>query len=227
MGGFSRSACERQHNRGQVRAGGMSGDASVNEAKLQAERRANFDALLSEDGSMTKAQWRAVYLERMDELEASLRQAIDTDSIYRLAATFMMAAQAASRVMHVLSESQTPWPPLGVSLKNSTNAELSAINAFRDSLYSALAKSGRAGVVGSERFAKKLRAKGGRARWEADPLAPEKLLIKSCWDDWQSQPAKYSNKSEFARDMLAKCEHLTSEKKITDWCREWGKLPLS
>lgn len=56
-----------------------------------------------------------------------------------------------------------------------------------------------------------------------DPKQKEKSFVFECWQDWQKNPDSYNGKAAFARDMLAKCEHLTSQKKIEDWCREWKK----
>jgi len=62
-----------------------------------------------------------------------------------------------------------------------------------------------------------------KIRWEKDPKQTEKLFIKECWNDWSDDPRKYKSKAEFARDMLEKCENLSSQKIIEDWCREWEK----
>lgn len=64
---------------------------------------------------------------------------------------------------------------------------------------------------------------GGVARHKKDPKAAEKALIFECWQEWQLDQKKYCNKAAFARAMLDKCEYLESQKKIEDWCREWGK----
>lgn len=72
--------------------------------------------------------------------------------------------------------------------------------------------------------AKKALAKmGGLAKVATDPKQQDKSLVYSCWQDWQKKLDSYKSKAEFARDMLTKCEHLTSQKKIEDWCREWEK----
>lgn len=65
--------------------------------------------------------------------------------------------------------------------------------------------------------------KGARAKIERDPKQSEKNLVYECWQKWQKNPDSYRGKAAFARDMLEKCEHLTSQKKIEDWCREWEK----
>ena len=59
-----------------------------------------------------------------------------------------------------------------------------------------------------------------------DPRQNEKTFVYECWRDWQKKPNSYKGKAAFARDMLTKCEHLKSQKKIEDWCREWGSGTL-
>ena len=66
---------------------------------------------------------------------------------------------------------------------------------------------------------------GGRARVANAPKQKEKHFVRECWDEWQKHPDRYRSKSAFASDMLSKCEHLSSQKKIEDWCREWEKHP--
>ena len=60
-------------------------------------------------------------------------------------------------------------------------------------------------------------------RWETDPKSKDKAFVKDCWLDWNKNPARYKSKIAFAKDMLDKCEYLTSTKVIEDWCREWNK----
>lgn len=60
-------------------------------------------------------------------------------------------------------------------------------------------------------------------RYEDDPKQKEKDFVFECWKAWQAKPEQYKSKAAFARSMLDKCEHLTSSKKIEDWCREWEK----
>lgn len=64
---------------------------------------------------------------------------------------------------------------------------------------------------------------GGLARVASDPRQEEKAFILTCWQAWQKSPETYPSKAEFSRDMITKCEHLKSQKKIEDWCREWEK----
>jgi len=60
-----------------------------------------------------------------------------------------------------------------------------------------------------------------KRRVAIDPKQGEKNFIFECWQKWQSGRTIYKGKAAFARDMLTKCEHLTSQKKIEDWCRAW------
>lgn len=60
-----------------------------------------------------------------------------------------------------------------------------------------------------------------------DPRKPEKAFVQECWKEWQKAPHKYKSKAAFAKDMLDKCQHLESQKKIEDWCRKWEKLEPS
>ncbi len=68
---------------------------------------------------------------------------------------------------------------------------------------------------------------GAQARLAADPRQEDKAFIRDCWLQWRNNPASYPSKAAFARDMLQKCEHLKSQKKIEDWCREWDSNQAS
>lgn len=63
--------------------------------------------------------------------------------------------------------------------------------------------------------------RGAIARLARDPKQKEKSFIYGCWQKWQQSLSSYPSKAAFARDMLTKCEHLESQKKIEDWCRGW------
>lgn len=56
-----------------------------------------------------------------------------------------------------------------------------------------------------------------------DPRQQDKKFVKECWEKWQDSLESYISKTAFANDMLDKCEHLKSQKVITDWCRDWEK----
>jgi hypothetical protein len=68
--------------------------------------------------------------------------------------------------------------------------------------------------------------KAALKRWELDPKRLEKNFVYDCWLSWQESKGRYSGKAAFARDMLSKCEHLTSQAKIEQWCRDWEKRTL-
>ena len=65
--------------------------------------------------------------------------------------------------------------------------------------------------------------KAVREKLKRDPKQKEKRFVFTCWQEWQNSPERYSSKVAFSRDMLDKCDHLISNKKIEDWCREWEK----
>lgn len=79
------------------------------------------------------------------------------------------------------------------------------------------------GVVGATIEKNKNMSVYSKKGLQNSPKQSEKLFIQDCWQEWQSHPLRYKDKSAFATDMLEKSEHLTSLKKITDWCREWEK----
>jgi hypothetical protein len=78
-------------------------------------------------------------------------------------------------------------------------------------------------LVAKDKFKVELAKSGGKGRVAKDLRQGEKVLVRSCWEAWKKTPNKYKSNAEFARDMLEKCEHLTSNKVIEDWCREWEK----
>jgi hypothetical protein len=63
--------------------------------------------------------------------------------------------------------------------------------------------------------------RGVNAWKDRNPKQKDKNFVFQCWQQWQKKTHSYPSKAAFARDMLTKCEHLTSQKKIEDWCREW------
>lgn len=79
------------------------------------------------------------------------------------------------------------------------------------------------GEVGEGKNVSKLMSSYASLRLKRDPKQGEKKFVNDRWREWQEQPDRYKGKAAFARDMLDKCEHLTSQKKIEDWCREWEK----
>ena len=67
----------------------------------------------------------------------------------------------------------------------------------------------------------KFAAESAMSRYKKDPKQKEKMFVRECWEAWQKEPSKYGGKAKFAKDMLTKCVHLESQKKIEDWCRSW------
>ena len=64
---------------------------------------------------------------------------------------------------------------------------------------------------------------GGAERHRRDPKQADKNFVFECYKEWKSRPERYKSKAAFARDMLDKCEHLESQKKIEDWIRLWDR----
>ncbi|OYD52996.1 hypothetical protein CGK74_14925 [Thauera propionica] len=87
----------------------------------------------------------------------------------------------------------------------------------------ALISSAMAGIDTAEFAAYKVQGKGAAAKWARDPRAAEKAMIRARWESWPDRLAHRRYKAAFARAMLDQCQHLTDEKTITDWCREWER----
>lgn len=66
-------------------------------------------------------------------------------------------------------------------------------------------------------------SESGKARARQDPRTKEFEFVFDCWSEWQKHPNRYKGKTQFAMDMLGKCEHLKSAKVIADKCTEWEK----
>lgn len=66
-------------------------------------------------------------------------------------------------------------------------------------------------------------SESGKARARQDPRTKEFEFVFECWTEWQKHPNRYKGKTQFAMDMLGKCEHLKSAKVIADRCTEWEK----
>lgn len=71
--------------------------------------------------------------------------------------------------------------------------------------------------------------RAAQARHARDPKQKDKAFVYECWKLWRAGETRYRSKAAFAKDMLRKFEgadedgHITSQKKIEDWCREWEK----
>ena len=115
----------------------------------------------------------------------------------------------------------------GLLEKNSIKASMSFAYAL-EAIVVAHDYQGGPKEAQAERRALSRHSRGGAiAKLKMDPKQNEKSFVRGCWQDWQKKPSAYKGKAAFARDMLTKCEHLKSQKKIEDWCRAWerGTLP--
>lgn len=74
--------------------------------------------------------------------------------------------------------------------------------------------------------------KSAQAKVEKDPKQKEKKIVKECWEAWQVKPEQYSSSTNFATAMIDKFrpddpadedKHLSSVKKITEWCTLWQR----
>jgi len=90
-------------------------------------------------------------------------------------------------------------------------------------LASSTAKFLEGNIAGRDAQKRIMAKKGALAKIASDPKQKEKSFVRECWQDWQKNPDSYKSKAAFGKDMLQKCEHLDSQKKIEDWCREWEK----
>ncbi|MDM4772407.1 hypothetical protein [Solimonas sp. SE-A11] len=114
---------------------------------------------------------------------------------------------------------------MGIDGRGAVASVVSAVNALADA---------QAELNGSPQFQKvrrKMAYEAAVVRHQKDPKAADKKFVFECYRDWRANPSRYKSKAEFARDMLEKCQHLKSQKKIEDWVREWdaaaknGTLP--
>jgi len=108
------------------------------------------------------------------------------------------------------------------SRERALSSKLIALNAYNNAA-SEEQRSGLRDVIDHFSPLIKNARTGGHARAQNDPRATEKAFVLECWREWNRHPKNYRSKAAFARDMLSKCKHLTSTKKIEDWCREWEK----
>lgn len=108
-----------------------------------------------------------------------------------------------------------------VSMCLDGRGQAEASSGMHDCYYTALAIEAeyRTGKRVKQQIAKQAAA----ARLAKDPRQAEKMFILECWQAWKAGTHQYKSKAAFARDMIEKCEHLTSTKKVEDWCREWEK----
>lgn len=165
---------------------------------------------------------------RRDELEASLRQLIDADAIYRLAACAMLESGELEKDLLECARMHDSSLQLlnalkSLSAKASEDLTRHLIEMF-DASDSMVVAALEHGVASAKHRARRDRVKGGQTRWADDPRQNEKAQIKAKWAEWQATPNLYASKTAFAKKMLDDCAYLTSEKHITDLCRDWEKL---
>lgn len=108
-------------------------------------------------------------------------------------------------------------------LIESSRKESSAVALFQSYRFAMHLAISAERQVSQEYFDKKIKSEAANIRWQLDPRNNEKYFVKECWLDWKKTPNRYKSKIDFAKDMLEKCEYLTSTKVIEDWCRKWDK----
>ena len=180
-----------------------------------------------ESAEEVKSQ-KAVWDDRRAEMEAELRQLIDTDGIYRLAAGAMLEAEELQKSVReyqeMLSQSQQLLAVLRTNNETCSDENKVAIAELFDSAKNMAVEALKHGIAITQRRAKKVNSKGGQGRWERDPRTKEKAFVKARWAEWQAEPTLYDGKTDFAKKVLNDCVHLNSEKHITDLCRKWERL---
>lgn len=158
---------------------------------------------------------------------SNLEDAQIVDVAWQMFTTFQSNAVAESKeiyaelfLFHALIEIDNALICIDLDSTDSVSAAIAAANALANAM---------AIDLGSETLQKArqdMAYRGAIAKIERDPKQAEKRFVYECWLEWQKKPdnlGRYKGKAAFARDMLSKCEHLTSQKKIEDWCREWER----
>ena len=107
---------------------------------------------------------------------------------------------------------------IGLALDN--EAVVAAIEAA-NSLSNAMAIE--SGSAREQEIRREMAYRSAMEKLRRDPKQQEKGFVRECWNEWQQNADRYKTKAAFAKDMLTKCDHLSSQKKIEDWCREWEK----
>ena len=120
-------------------------------------------------------------------------------------------------LLHDLVEIDNALIAMPIDGAEAVIASISASNALSNAL------SIDAGNIKLQKVRCDIAKRGAMAKLASDPKQKDKIFVKECWKDWQEIPSKYKSKVKFAKDMLDKCEHLESQKVITDWCAKWGK----
>jgi len=105
--------------------------------------------------------------------------------------------------------------------RGSVSSVVSAMNALSD------AQAELNGSPQLKKVRRRMAYEAAVARHQKDPKAADKKLVFECYREWRANPSRYKSKAEFARDMLEKCQHLKSHKKIEDWVRGWDAVAKS
>lgn len=164
---------------------------------------------------------------RLDSAELHLE---DMDASEILSLVWQILDQAAKRGLVVRDESMAE-NYLFACLREIDNALIGMFLDGRDAVSSTVAAVNalaNAQVLssGSEAFRKVRRQmayEAAAARHRKDPKQVDKQFVFHCYEEWRANPSRYKSKARFARDMLDKCAHLESQKKIEDWVRLWDR----
>lgn len=138
-----------------------------------------------------------------------------------------LLAKAEFNIYILLEERLNLSVELGRAVKNFSSSEETALHSFSKYTNTEVSDLINEIEVIRKAFGSDLGTRGANARIKRDPKQIEKKFVFSCWEKWQENPNNYKSKAAFSRDMLTKCMHLTSQKKIEDWCREWEKEHLA
>ena len=84
-----------------------------------------------------------------------------------------------------------------------------------------------AGEIQQGDFISSLKSSYGKMRLERDTKQASKAEVKKRWLAWQDNPTLFKSKVAFAEAMLDEFDVLTSDKVITNWCRDWEKMLVS
>jgi hypothetical protein len=118
-------------------------------------------------------------------------------------------------LFHVLREVDNALIGLALDGREAVVAAIGAVNALSNAI---AIESGDQHLADAR---KQLAYEGALEKLKRDPKQRDKAFVRDCWEAWQKNPSNYKGKAAFARDMLNKCEHLESTKRIEDWCRHW------
>lgn len=168
--------------------------------------------------------------DRKDELVTPDAMALDQredSEILALAAHFYRKGKRWGELLAFACLQEVDNALIGINLdgRGAVSAAIHAANTLAD------AQACFNGSPAFRQVRKQMAYEAALARHRKDPKQAEKSFVFQCYQEWRSHPERYKSKADFARDMLGKSEHLTSQKKIEDWVRMWdateadGTLP--